>query len=217
MDALQEKVFWLGGSPCSGKSSISDMLASRFDLDVYHVDAAFETHRQRLDPVHQPALTKWCESSWNQRWMQPIDNLVQDVIACYREHFALIREDILEMPKRKSLLVEGTALLPKLVAGVLTKRSQAIWIIPSADFQRAHYSEREWARNIVAKCNDPEAAFHNWMERDIRFAEWVESEAIALNFPVLRVDGNRTLEENAEAVATHFEFAANQPLGSFAG
>ena len=202
-------VFWLGGSPCSGKSSISRILASRFDLNVYHVDEAFENLTQRLDPVHHPALTKWRESSWDERWMQPIDNLVQDVIACYREHFALIREDILGIPKRKSLLVEGTALLPKLVAGVLTKRSQAIWIIPSADFQRAHYSGREWARNIVAKCNDPEAAFHNWMERDIRFAEWVESEAIAINLPAIRVDGSRTLEENAEAVATHFQFSAN--------
>jgi len=200
-------VFWLGGSPCSGKSSISRILASRFDLNVYHVDEAFENLTQRLDPVHHPALTKWRESSWDERWMQPIDNLVQDVIACYREHFALIREDILQMPKRKTLLVEGTALLPRLVAEVLTKSTDAIWIIPSADFQRVHYSERDWARNIVAQCNDPEVAFHNWMERDIRFAAWVESEAIALKLPILRVDGKRTLEENAEAVATHFHLS----------
>ena len=100
-----KKVFWLGGSPCAGKSSIGEILAERFDLDLYHVDEAFETHAQGLDPVHQPALAKWCASSWNERWMQPIDNLVKDVIACYREHFALIYEDILAMPKRKSLLV----------------------------------------------------------------------------------------------------------------
>ncbi len=210
MTASDGTVFWLGGSPCSGKSSISRILASRFDLDVYHVDEAFENPTRRLDPLHHPALTMWCESSWDERWMQPIDNLVQDVIACYREHFALIREDVLEMPKRKSLLVEGTALLPGLVADLLTKSTQAIWIIPFADFQRAHYSEREWARNIVAQCSDTEVAFHNWMERDIRFAEWVESEAIAHNLPVLRVDGKRTLEENAEAVATHFQFSASQ-------
>lgn len=78
-----KNLFWLGGSPCAGKSSISDSLASRFDLDVYHVDEAFETHTQSLDAVHQPALTKWSASSWNERWMQPIDRLLQDVIACY--------------------------------------------------------------------------------------------------------------------------------------
>jgi 2-phosphoglycerate kinase len=202
----EDKVFWLGGSPCSGKTSITEILASRFDLDVYHVDAAFETHTQRLDPVHQPALTKWCESSWNQRWMQPIEVLVQEAIACYREHFALICEDILKVPKRKSLLVEGTALLPGSVASALTERSNAIWIVPSADFQRAHYPEREWAWDIVSQCSDPELAFHNWMERDVRFAEWVEAEATTLNLPILRVDGNRTLQENAAAVAAHFQW-----------
>jgi 2-phosphoglycerate kinase len=200
-------VFWLGGSPCSGKSSISGILAERFDLDVYHVDEAFETHAQHLNPVHQPTLVKWCESSWSERLMRPIDDLVQDVIACYREHFALVREDILAMPKQKSLLVEGTALLPREVAGLLPKLNHAIWIIPSADFQRAHYSEREWARDIVAQCSDPEVAFHNWMERDIRFAEWIEAEAAALDLPILNVDGNRTLQETTEVIATHFKFA----------
>ena len=187
-------------------------MASRFDLDVYHVDEAFETHRQLLDPVHHPALVKWRDSSWDERWMQSIENLVQDVIACYREHFALIREDILEMPKRKSLIVEGTALLPGLVANVATKMSCAIWTISSADFQRTHYSEREWAWDITAQCSNPEMAFHNWMERDIRFAEWIEAEAVALNLPTLRVDGNRTLQENAEALAVHFQLAATESL-----
>ena len=208
MAASEGNVFWLGGSTCSGKSSISHVLASRFDLDIYHVDDAFETHAQRLDPVHQPALAKWRQSSWDERWMQPIDKLVQDAIACYREHFALIYEDILKMPKHKSLLVEGAALLPRHVASVLPKKSNAIWIIPSADFQRAHYSERAWAWDVVAQCSDPALAFHNWMERDIRFAEWVEAEATALDLPILTVDGKRTLEENAEAVATYFRFAA---------
>jgi 2-phosphoglycerate kinase len=210
MAASDGKVFWLGGSPCSGKSSIARILADRFDVDVYHVDEAFETHAQNLDSIRQPALTKWCKSSWDERWMRPVDDLVKEVIACYAEHFALIREDIQARPKRRSLLVEGTALLPRLVASMLTERSHAIWIIPSADFQQAHYAEREWARHIVSQCSDPEVAFDNWMERDIRFAAWIESEAKALDLAVLRVDGNRTLEQNAKAVAKQFHFDTNQ-------
>jgi 2-phosphoglycerate kinase len=204
-----ENVFWLGGSPCAGKSSISEILADRFDLDVYHVDEAFENHVQGLDPARQPALAKWCASSWDQRWMRPIDKLVRDVIACYREHFALIWEDILAMPKQKFLLIEGTALLPRQVASVLPKTSHALWVIPSDDFQREHYSKRQWVRGILEQCNNPEAAFGNWMERDAMFAEWVEAEASALNLQLLKVVGNRTIEENAEAVAAHFQLVDN--------
>ena len=125
-----KSVYWLGGSPCSGKTSISEILASQFDLDVYQVDEVFETHRQDLNPAQQPNLSKWLASSWNERWMQPVDHLVEDAIACYREHFASIIDDIAGRPTGKSLLVEGAALLPREVAGILPNLSQAIWIVP---------------------------------------------------------------------------------------
>jgi hypothetical protein len=142
--------------------------------------------------------------------MRPIDDLVQEVIACYREHFALIQEDILQIPKLKPLLVEGTALLPTQVAGVLSHSSRAIWLIPTAYFQRRHYSRRDWIRSILAQCSKPEEAFHNWMERDISFARWIEAEVRATHLSILRVDGNRTIEQNAEAVAAHFQLLLDQ-------
>jgi 2-phosphoglycerate kinase len=200
-------VFWLGGSPCSGKSSISEILSDRFDLDVYHADEVFETHQQDLKPAQQPTLTKWLASSCNERWMQPLDRLVEDAIACYREHFDLIINDIAARPSGKSPLVEGTALLPREVARILSKRSEAVWIIPTSNFQREHYSKREWARTIVEQCDNPEKAFHNWMERDIRFAEWITAEVSVLNLELLKVDGSRTIAENAEEVARHFQLS----------
>jgi 2-phosphoglycerate kinase len=199
-----ENVFWLGGSPCAGKSSISEILASRFGVDVYHVDEAFNLHAQQFDPIRQPTLTKWLASSCNQRWMQPVDTLVRNAIGCYQEHFTMILEDVLSRPERP-LLVEGTALLPKEVASLLTHWSHAIWVIPTTDFQRAHYPKRDWAQGVVAQCTNPEAAFLNWMERDTRFAKWIEAEASGLHLPVLKVDGNRTIEENAEAVARQLQ------------
>jgi 2-phosphoglycerate kinase len=204
-------VFWLGGSPCAGKSSISEILARSFDLDVYRVDEAFEVHAQRFDSLLHPTLTKWRASSWNERWMQPIDSLVQQVVACYGEHFTLILEDILSLPNHKPLLVEGTALLPRKVASVLPERHRAIWLVPNADFQKAQYSKREWVQGILAQCDHAEAAFHNWMERDAEFARWVTAEVEELGLELLRVNGQHTIEENAMTVASHFRLIANVP------
>jgi 2-phosphoglycerate kinase len=204
-------VFWLGGSPCAGKSSISEIVARRFGLDVYHVDQAFESHEQSFDPLNHPALAKWSETSWNQRWMKPVESLVQEVIACYQEHFTLVLEDIVSLPKREALLIEGTALLPAQVAGLLPCQSRALWLIPTADFQRQHYRRREWVRTILAQCSKPEEAFHNWMERDVRFARWIETEARANHLSSLKVDGSRTMEQNAETVARHFGLLVDQP------
>ena len=142
--------------------------------------------------------------------MRPIDVLLRDVVSCYQEHFAFIYKDILGMPKSKRLLVEGAALLPKQVASVLSKQTNAIWLIPTAGFQTHQYLRREWASAIVGHCDDPALAFSNWMQRDIRFSEWIEAEAAALDLPILKVDESKTLEENALVVAKHFRFAAGQ-------
>lgn len=120
----------------------------------------------------------------------------------------MIRADILRRSSPKCLLVEGTALLPRQVFGVLPNKTQAIWITPSERFQREHYPRREWARKIVEQCNDPEVAFQNWMERDIRFAAWIEAETTALNLPLLRIDGSRTIEESADRVAAILKLIA---------
>jgi len=201
---ILKNVFWIGGSPCAGKSSISDLLAGRFGLEIYRVDQAFENHVRRFNSELQPALVRWCGASWNERWMQPVESLVREVIACYREHFALILEDVLALPKDKPLLVEGTAILPKEVFDVQANCERAVWVIPTAEFQTAHYVKREWARQIVAQCDDAQTAFENWMERDIQFAGWVRAEAEALGCKVIIIDGQRRIEEIALEIAAYF-------------
>jgi hypothetical protein len=139
--------------------------------------------------------------------MRPIDILLRDAIACYQEHFVLILEELRSRTKHKSLLVEGTSLLPSQVAAFLPSRSNAIWVVPTEEFQKQYYSRREWAKAIVQQCDEPQAAFENWMERDVRFARWVVEEARALNLELLQVDGRRTIEENATVIATHYGFS----------
>ena len=70
-----------------------------------------------------------------------------------------------------------------------------MWVIPTAEFQREHYSRREWVAGILEQCGDPEAAFRNWMARDAEFAVWVTAEASALGLGLLRVGGSRKVDE----------------------
>ena len=196
-----EYVYWIGGSPCSGKSSISQRLADRYCLELFSVDSAFNDHAVRLDPIRHPYLTNWQSMSWNERWMRPTKKLLQEVIACYEEHFSLILEDILAKTEVRPLLVEGSALLPDLVARFSPHKSNAVWIIPSPDFQKFQYSQRTFAQNVLQSCENPDVAFANWMERDIQFAGWVANRARKLHLNILTVDGTQTIEENAAWVS----------------
>jgi 2-phosphoglycerate kinase len=199
-------VLWMGGSPCSGKSSIAEMLAHRHELQIYHVDEAFsERHRKRLVPAQHPTLYKWHTTPWDELWMQPQERLLAEAIAAYGEHFGMILEDLLSMPRSTTVLAEGTALLPDPVSSLQPDRRRALWIVPSEEFQRNHYPNRgHWVQAVLSQCEDPGQALQNWMDRDVAFARWATDRAKELGMALLQVDGTRSIVENAAWVTRHF-------------
>lgn len=205
-------LFWMGGSPCSGKSSMATLLAERYDLSVYSVDATLHNHVPHLTPARQPVLYKWHHTPWNDLWMQPPDTLLAEVIAAYREHCELVIEDVAALPADRPLLVEGTCLLPDCVAPHLASPRHGLWVVPTEAFQRLHYPQRgAWVQGILQQCDDPDTALHNWMNRDVAFARWVTCEAEARGLRVLTVDGSRTVAQGADDVAAHFGWIGHAP------
>jgi 2-phosphoglycerate kinase len=200
-----DHVLWIGGSPCSGKTSIAQLLAQQHGLAVYHVDEMLERHRQRVSPAAHPNLYKWTHTCWNALWMQPGEVLLAEAIGCYREQFEMVIEDLADRRTRAQVLAEGNSLLPDLVAGIMGTSQQGIWMVPTEEFQRARYRERgSWVEAILAQCDDPETAFGSWMDRDVAFGRWVRGQAQKLGLGVLEVSGQRSIEYNAEIVAAHF-------------
>lgn len=198
-------IYWMGGSPCSGKSSMAKLLQDRYGLRLYHVDEALRNHVADLTPNTTPFLYKWHHTPWTDLWSQPPAVLLAETIGAYREHCALVMQDVAALIDEQALLVEGTCLLPDCVAPHLPGPRHAIWVAPTEAFQRHHYPRRgAWVQSILQQCADPDAALHAWMDRDVAFARWVTGEAEARGLRVMWVDGSRTIEQGADEVAAHF-------------
>jgi hypothetical protein len=198
-------VYWIGGSPCAGKSTIVELLSETHPFQGYNCDQAFERHSKQVTPEKQPTFHKVLHMTWDEIWMRPVDVLLADEIAIYGEEFAMILQDLLALSRLPPILAEGAALLPHLVHDVLANPWQAIWIVPGEAFQRKRYPRRgAWVQGILSQCRDPEQAFQNWMDRDVAFGRRVSVEAAARGLQVLRVDGQHTVAENAEIVRAHF-------------
>lgn len=211
MQQRLQHVYWIGGSPCSGKSSIADQLAVRHGWQVYHCDQSFDVHVERATPERQPWLGRVRTLVWDDFWMRPQDVQLRNVIEGYAEEFPMILDDLLALSVDRPIVAEGTALLPELVSEVLTVPRQAIWIVPTADFQREYYPRRgAWVQAVLDQCRQPEQALHNWMNRDIATAEHVLREAAARGFPVIVVDGSRSIEDNRRLVERHFGLWADK-------
>ena len=64
MPANFDHVTWLGGSPCSGKSTIAALLADCHWRCRYDCDAAFDAHLRRATPDAQPHLHHLTHLDW---------------------------------------------------------------------------------------------------------------------------------------------------------
>jgi hypothetical protein len=130
--------------------------------------------------------------------------LLTEVIAAYSEHFSLVLEDLVAAHDADEalVLVEGNQLLPPLVYPLLADPAHALWMVPTEAFQREVYPRRgDWVQQILGTCEDPELSLRNWMDRDVAFAHWVLDQARGLGLRTRVVDGDRTIEQNAEFVA----------------
>lgn len=199
--------FWIGGSPCSGKSSIARILSKKYGLQVYSCDDQYEAHLKRAIPGKHPRMSRASGSTWDDVWMHPVEYLIEREFAFYHEEFEMIIEDLLTLPSDTPICAEGAALLPECVLPLLNDHSQAIWIVPTEQFQRQEYARREWVQGILAQCSLPEQAWENWMGRDAGFARKIALQAERLGFTVLEVDGTQSLQSNAEQVAEYLSLS----------
>lgn len=197
-------VYWVGGSPCSGKSSIAAALATEFGFATYSCDDAFFRHAKIVDPRRHPTFDRLSRASCDELWMRPVAVQVAEEIELYNEEFALILDDLGAMAGDNPIVAEGAALMPHLLHTLGIAHDRAIWIVPTPAFQREHYSRREWRHSVLARCTDPEVAWSNWMERDIGFAEFVREEAGRLERPCIVVDGAQPLDEVVSDVRMQF-------------
>lgn len=207
MTTAFSNLYWIGGSPCSGKSSIADDLAVTHGLTVYRCDEAFYRHQELVTPERQPVFSRLARASCDELWMRPVPRQLKEEIALYHEEFPLILADLAGIAAMRPVIAEGAALLPHLIGRLGVHRHRAIWIVPTADFQRAHYSQRTWRHEVLTDCTDKEQAWQNWMERDAGFARVAARQARELDYRVLTVDGGDSIADNTRAVEAWFDLS----------
>ena len=188
-------VLWIGGSPCTGKSTIADHLAAETGAHVYRCDDAYFHHQDLTTAERQPVFHRLARANCDEVWMRPVPRQIDEALALYREEFSFILADLAAFEETTPVIVEGAALLPELVAALGVPTHRALWLVPTEPFQREHYARRQWRHEVLASCADPDQAWENWMARDAGFARFVAADATTRGFRALTVDGTRSLAD----------------------
>ena len=198
-------VYWIGGGSGAGKSTIARHVAARHGLRLYATDDAMPDHARRCAPGDCPLLAAFAAMDMDQRWLNRSPETMLETFHWFRgEGFHLIIEDLLRLPARPGVIVEGFRLLPRLVQPLLAAPGHAVWLLPTPEFRRAAFDSRGTLWEIARKTSDPHRALGNLLERDRMFTERLYQEARHLDLRAITVDTTVTEAELAGRVTETF-------------
>jgi hypothetical protein len=193
-DALAH-VLWIGGGPQVGKTTLSRLLAGKYDLKIHNLDwhGAHEPGRRVA-----AATAAFARLSMDERWAHPEpDALVERSLAIWAESFAFTVEDLLALPRSRPVVAEGPGAFPWLVAPLMSSPRQAIFLLPSAAL-RERVAERRFGPGQAARfgpaLRDRERALANIRVRDAIIDERIAASCVQLGLRCERMDGSLDLD-----------------------
>lgn len=192
-------IYMIGGSPCSGKSTIASLLARQYQLLHIKLDDLVDEMMSQASADSQPICLLRQDRNPEQILMRNPEEMADEEWRFYEEIFPYVKSYLIK--KDRPLLVEGAGLLPHLVKELEWPASSYLCLTPTADFQKKHYRQREWVSYVLEGTTNPEQAFENWMQRDILFAQMVRKEAMRLGYSSLMTDGSQSEKQTAEEIA----------------
>lgn len=193
------EVYYIGGSPCSGKSTVAQALAKHYDLAYFKADDYLEDFTALGASAGLPVCQRILRMSAEETWMRPAQVQCQEEFDYYREIAPFVMEKLADLSTPR-IIAEGAAFLPCLMEGT----AHYLAITPSREFQISRYRERPWVPHVLKDCADKEQAFSNWMERDALFAAEVRHQCVRLGLPHLLTDGRTSPEERLQQAAAIF-------------
>ena len=195
-------IYYIGGSPCSGKSTVAEILSQKYGLYYFKVDDFLDKYtKMGASKGYEICKKQECMKA-EEIWMrEPLLQCTEE-FAFYEEIFEFVLAD-LEKIEAKGIITEGAAYLPKLMKKLSVSKDRYLAITPTKDFQISHYKKREWVQYVLEGCSDKDKAFSNWMNRDILFAREVQRQCNEEQYVSIINDGSIALDELIDIVASY--------------
>ncbi len=202
-----KNVYFITGTPCGGKTTISRELAKRYHLLSYDVDEQFASHQEISNSAFQPCMNKVFRNA-DAFFGRTVEEYQQWLIGNTREQLDFVLLDLIRLSQNQIVLCDCHLEVDE--ADRLTESSRIVFLI------------KEPSHLVDDYCNRPDHQdFHDFINStsDPKRAKAVCNETLkSLNlkryeriqksdyFWIERKE-NSTVDETVRKVAQHFQFA----------
>ena len=199
-----KNVYFITGTPCGGKTTISRELAKRHNLIVYDIDEQFKKHQQMSSPDFQPSMNKVFKDA-NDFFGRTVEEYRQWLIDNTREQLDFVLLDLIRLSHNQIVLCDCHLTVEE--ADILTEPSRIVFLI------------KEPSKLIDDYCNRPDhQGFNNFINStsNVEKAKAVCNETLksinekrcemikARKYYWLERNKNSTVDETTRIVEQHF-------------
>lgn len=199
------RVYWIGGSACSGKTTIANILSEKHGFTVYHCDEHLGKHIEVSNIQEHPNLNKAINISWNEILSMSVKEYLKWSIGLFTEEFEMILEDLCKLSEDRTILAEGIGLLPGLIYNRIPDIDSAVWVVADEFFYKKHQIKRKELFERIKECSNPEQSLNNYMSYDLAIGTHIINDAKRLGLNVIEVSNDSDLTKNIETVSYYLK------------
>ena len=161
-----KNVYFITGTPCGGKTTISRKLAKKHGIELFDIDEEFDRHREISDEEHQPNMNKAFADA-DEFFNRSVSEYRNWLVDNSREQLDFVILDLIRKAQDKKVICDCHLTLE--IARVITDPSRIVFML------------REPVDLVDEYCNRPD---HQG------FSDWIHS---ATDFEKAKATCNETL------------------------
>lgn len=105
MKEYLKNVYFITGTPCGGKTTISHALAQKYGFELFDIDERFEEHKKILDPLFQPAMNTSFKSA-DEFFGRTVEEYKNWLLKNTREQLEFVLLDLIRLSGNKRVLCD---------------------------------------------------------------------------------------------------------------
>lgn len=199
-----KNVYFITGTPCGGKTTITRALGKKYNIPVYVIDDQFTIHQLKSDEEHQPCMNQQFKDA-DEFFGRSVEEYRNWLIGNSREQLDYVLLDLIKLSQDRIILCDLHIVAEE--AFKITDPSRIAFLIRKPDDLVEEYSNRpdhEGFRNFIHSASNYEKAAQTCNETlyslNIDRYNYIKES----DFFWLERDDTRSVEETMQLVEQHF-------------
>ena len=202
-----KNVYFITGTPCGGKTTISRELAKKYNLTVYDIDEQFENHLRNSNSVYQPSMnTKFKET--DEFFGRTVEEYMNWLLCSTREQLDFVILDLIRLSQSQIVLCDCHLTVEE--ADKLTETSRIVFLIKDPSNLVDDYCNRydhQGFSDFIHSATDFEKAKETCNATLKSINEKRCTEIKNSNYCWIERTANSTVHDTLGKVESHFGFA----------